>query len=117
MTLVDATTDTVVATLTDGARIGVATLAGRALTIVAEAAPGGALVGLIGGMRIDFQSGQAVRVENAAPHALFGDNGKGDFNPGFALAPGGYGIDLDVFSSAGAHGTLLASVDLDFPVA
>ena len=111
--LLDSDSDEIVATLTDGVSINIEDLTERELTIYAEAVSGGTLDGLIGSVRLDFDNGQVVRTESAAPYALFGDNGSNFFG-GLSLDDGTYQIDFDVFSGGGGSGNLIATKSITF---
>lgn len=113
--LADADTDQVLTMLSDGMELSLADVAGKTLSIYAEVPGSSPLAGQIGSMTLDFQDGQIVRTESAAPYALFGDKA-GDIFPGFALEEGVFSIEFSLFDEAKGRGTQLDTVAIDFSV-
>ena len=110
--LADANTDKIIAELTDGQTIDPALVAGKQVTIYVEGADGSTSIGSV---RIDVD-GFGARVENAAPYALFGDNGKGDLYGSKSLSEGDHQIDITVYSGKGGSGAKLLSTSVDFTI-
>ncbi len=61
---------------------------------------------------IRFESSLGNKIENVAPYALFGDNGKGDYY-GKAVNLGNYSFKATAYSGKTASGNLLDTVNLN----
>jgi hypothetical protein len=111
----DSTTDTLVATLADGAVLDAAAVDGPTTFAVAidEA---GALAGRVGSVKLTLSGdASATRIETGAPYALFGDK-DGDLKDGIALGEGSYHFEVEVFAGAKGTGRLLDTMEYDFTV-
>ena len=64
-------------------------------------------------VKLSLDGGYA-RTESAAPFAVFGDNGRGDFFDGVDLAEGLHTISISAYSADGAKGELLFETDFSF---
>ncbi|MEK6155255.1 ExeM/NucH family extracellular endonuclease [Flavobacteriaceae bacterium 3-367] len=107
--LVDADTDQDIMTLTDGAEVDLSVLPTSNLNIRALATLGTGSVQLeLGGAM------SAMRTENVAPFALYGDS-SGDFG-GQAFIPGDYSLEATPYSESGLGGTQGTSLALNFVV-
>ncbi len=58
--------------------------------------------------------GGASRTESAAPFAVFGDDGQGDFFDGVDLAEGAHTLSISAYSADGGRGELLFETDFSF---
>lgn len=112
--LVDVKTGSKMFEVGDNARISRTELANKSVALVAEARDGGRLDGKVGSMKLDFEDGQIVRVDNIEPFAVFGESSGGLV--GRTLGRGYY--DLDIYSYAGSNATggLLDTYKHDFEV-
>lgn len=105
--LVDASTDEVIAEITDGATIDVGKADPSNLSILVESEDG--RVESVA-LSVDGEG----RVENLVPYALFGDqNGGGDINGGL-IELGDRRLDITLYDEDRAGGDALGSVSLDF---
>jgi len=114
----DASTDTKVATITEGALLDASLLGDYDLTVVVTAAAGGYLDGQIGSVTLDFDNGEYHRIESVSPYALFGDSSGDYYSAGVDLlgSGGSHEISLDFHTLSGGGGGLLGSLDLQFTV-
>ncbi len=111
--LINADSDKVVAELHQGAKLSSDDIIDQKLTISAEAID---LSGAgIGSMRLELD-GQYSRIENVAPFALFGDNGKGNFFGGKTLDDGAHFATLTAYSGKNCKGSVLEKVTVQFEV-
>jgi hypothetical protein len=107
LTLVNAETDQVIGTMSDGMVLDFAQLGTQRLNIVAVTSPG-----TVGSVR--FVDGADYRIENGAPYALAGNSGS-DFYA-WTPASGDHQIKVTPFSSTGASGTAGQSLQLNYTV-
>ncbi len=117
--LIDAITDTPIATLEDGTVVPLSDIEGKRVTIAATVPAGSPFFGGVESMVLDLNDGQAVRTENVEPYALFGDNQGGtNFFPGplsFTLPVGANSIDFDLFAQNKAQ-SFLETISVDFTI-
>ncbi|NQZ45034.1 MAG: BspA family leucine-rich repeat surface protein [Flavobacteriaceae bacterium] len=105
--LIDADTDTVIQTLTDGALIDIASLPSMNLSIEALATDD------VESVRLSLNGPVSnERTESVAPYALFGDGG-GDFM-GMMFEKGTYSINAVPYSGDGLSGTRGTSLSVGF---
>ncbi len=115
--LFDATTDTLIATLTDGVAINASAIAGKNLTISATVPTGSPFAGQVGSVNLNLNNGQVNKTESVTPYALFGDSAGNLAGGNLALPTGSNNtIVLNIFSGAGSSGTNLGTVALDFTI-
>jgi len=111
----DAATDALVDLLADGDVLDAAAVDGS-MTFSVSVVAGSALDGQVGSVKLRLSGdASATRTESGAPYSLFGDK-DGDYAGGADLGVGSYKLEVDVYSKAGAKGTLLDSFDFDFGV-
>lgn len=97
-TLIDATTDQDITTLTDGAVIDLSTIQGKSINIRANTTPS-----TVGSVAFDL-NGNPARIETGAPYALYGDNNfSGDYNP-WTPNVGSYTLKATPYSAGNATG-------------
>ncbi len=113
--LVDSDADMIVAPLSDGVVVDLAGSSATEFAIYATVPSSSPLFGEVGSVRLDFQNGQIIRMENIDPYSLFGDS-PGDFDGGFDVVDQAYSIDFDVFSGARGTGSVLEQIEIDFTV-
>jgi uncharacterized protein len=99
LTLVNATTEVDIRTLTNGTVLDLATIPGKAINIRANTTPS-----KIGSVKFSL-TGRLVRTitENVLPYALFGDN-NGNLNP-WTPAVGSYTLTATPYAGANGTGT------------
>ncbi|MEL6977734.1 MAG: hypothetical protein AAGM38_03530 [Pseudomonadota bacterium] len=107
--LADAKTSETLAALADDEEIPAALLAGREVTVFAEATGGVAL----GSVKLTVDG--HTRLENAEPYALFGDK-DGDFFGGRGFEPGVSTIEAVAYAGRGGSGGVLERAKLSFEV-
>jgi len=112
--LFDAATEAFIARIENGGVIDHDLVAGRDLTIVAEAV---GEAGSIGSVALDL-NGDFQKVENFAPYALFGDTRRGtDLKGGdLAFGPGDNVLTLEAFSDRAGGGDALGAASFNFRV-
>jgi len=114
--LVNTKTDEVIGSLSNGDVFQFADLEGQKLSIFADVDPSSDLAGQVGSVSLDFEAGEITKIENFAPYALFGDNGKGNFFGGVELDTGEYELALELFSGKAGKGNVLETVNLNFSI-
>jgi hypothetical protein len=107
LALVNADTDQVIGTMSNGMVLDFAQLGTQRLNIVAVISSSS-----IGSVR--FVEGTDYRIENGAPYALAGNSGD-DFYP-WTPIPGNHLIKVTPYSSTGASGTAGETLQLNFSV-
>jgi hypothetical protein len=107
LALVNADTDQVIGTMSDGMILDFAQLGTERLNIVAITSPGS-----VGSVR--FLDGADYRIENGAPYALAGNSGTDFYS--WTPAPGDHLIKVTPFSSTGAAGAAGQTLQLNFSV-
>ena len=114
--LYDTTSDRLLNSLQNGSIVKTGTLTNRT-TLVVQVDPNGVLSGSARSMRLTLTGPGStyVATDNSAPYSLFGDRGT-DLLGGVTLAPGSYQTQVEVYSKAGAKGTLLGTYTLGFTV-
>ncbi len=117
--LIDADSDEVIQSLSNGDVLAEGALIGRNVTIAATVPEDGPLGGQVESIVLNLNDGQAVRKENFDPYALFGDNpNSGNFfagPAGFELARGENTISFDLFAKNGGR-DLIETVEFGFTV-
>ncbi len=108
LTLINADTDLPIGPLISGQTINLAELPTRNLNIAAGT------VDSIGSVRFDFDNQTGFRIENTAPHSLFGDQ-EGDYTAG-SFALGSHTLVATPFSRRNAAGTPGTSLSVTFTV-
>ncbi|MDX2306212.1 MAG: malectin domain-containing carbohydrate-binding protein [Microscillaceae bacterium] len=109
-TLINATTDTEITTLSNGAVINVSTIGTRNLTLRANTS-----AGVIGSVRLVLTGPISnQRTENTAPYALFGD-AAGNYE-GAIFANGSYTMAATPYSQANLQGTAGTTFQVSFIV-
>lgn len=111
--LIDSSTDKVLVDLHQGAKLSSDDFSGRKITLSAEAIDSS--IANIGSVKLELD-GKYVKIENVAPYALFGDNGKGNFFGGAQLADGNHTITLTTYSGKNGKGSVLEEVAVNFEV-
>ena len=110
--LLDASTQTVLATLTDGAIVEVADLENGSYAIRADLAHGES----VGSMKLELTGTKTVtKTENLAPYSLYGDNGE-DALRGEALPEGSYTLSATAYSDSNLGGDELGTLEVSFIV-
>ena len=109
--LFDADTDTLIGEIREGSVFEVTP--GQSLTISVSVETDDQLFGQDESVFLDLNNGDTTRRENAAPYALFGDNGRGNLRGG-SIPTGANTIDLDVFSQNNLNGDQLADLTFNF---
>ncbi len=109
----DADTDQILTELVEGSRIDSASLTDHELTIIATPNTAHSAADLIESVKLTFDEGVPVRVENVEPYALFGD-WNGDTKGGLDLTTGQHEITADFYGADEAQGTLLATESVSF---
>ncbi|MFD1141086.1 putative Ig domain-containing protein [Larkinella insperata] len=108
--LINATTDQVIKTLSEGDNINLATLPSRSLAIRAVTSPQA-----VGSVRLVLSGKQnRTQTDNAAPYALFGDK-SGDYNA-WTPALGRYSLTATPYTGSGATGQPGTPLTLAFTV-
>ena len=107
-TLLNATTDLEIGTLTDGDAINLAELNGDPINVRANTSP--ATVGSV----VFTLQGTPFRTENAAPYALVGNSGN-DYYP-WSPSPGDYELQATPFSQSKGLGTAGSTLTVTFTV-
>jgi hypothetical protein len=110
--LFDTNTDKALFDLRDGAKLSSSDLAGRMVTLSAEAINSDISIGSV---RLELD-GKYNRIENVEPYALFGDNAKGDFKGGIEIPDGTHSLTLTAYSGKQGKGSVLEQVTLNFEV-
>ena len=111
-TLVDASNQNVVATLTNGASVELADPDGGSYGIRAYLAEGET----VGSVRLEFTGAKAVsRTENIAPYSLYGDGGANALN-GQALPAGSYTLTATAYEDGNLGGQVLGTLEVSFTI-
>ena len=111
-TLVDASDQTVLATLTGGAIVELADLENGSYAIRADLAHGES----VGSMKLELTGTKTVtKTENLAPYSLYGDNGE-DALRGEALPEGSYTLSATAYSDSNLGGDELGTLEVSFIV-
>ena len=111
-TLVDASDQTVLATLTDGASVELADADGGSYGIRADLEAGESA----GSVRLELSGAKTVsRTESVAPYSLYGDGGEDALN-GEALPAGSYTLTATAYSESGLAGEVLGTLEVSFTV-
>jgi len=111
--LINTATDNAVASIYQGAKLSNEDISGNKLTISAEALDPSSTN--IGSMKLELD-GRYTKVENTAPYALFGDNGKGNFFSGKMLDDGMHFATLTAYSGKNGKGSVLEKVTVNFEI-
>ena len=114
-TLVDASDQTVLATLTDGAAVALSDPPGGSYALRADIAEGET----VGSVKMELSGAKTVtRTENIAPYSLYGDSNEGgDSNlTGQALPAGSYTITATAYSERRRGGDQLGTLEVSFTV-
>lgn len=112
--LYETASDTLLATLDEGAAIATSLIEGRKVTLAAVAPAGSPFLDQVESMALDLNDGEVTRTENVTPYALFGDI-RGDFSGrDEPFAPGTHTLTLDLYSEDGLGGDLLGTVERSF---
>ncbi len=111
-TLVDASDQTVLATLTDGASVELADADGGSYGIRADMEAGETA----GSVRLELSGAKTVsRTESVAPYSLYGDGGEDALN-GEALPAGSYTLTATAYAESGRAGDQLGTLEVSFTV-
>ncbi|WP_420393486.1 family 16 glycosylhydrolase [Acuticoccus sp.] len=114
--LVDASTDTVIARVEDGATLEVTAGQIDDLTLVARPTAGSNGAGRPGSIKFDLSGATTLaKVESGAPYALYGDSG-GDLTAKGGLAAGSYALTTTAFTGAQAAGPVLDAASFAFSI-
>ena len=118
--LIDADSDTVIATLDpDGTEILASQIVGKDLTIAAVVPDDSPFAGQVESVRLDLNDGDRTRLENIEPYSLFSDLfrfGRENYLGREAILEEENTISFDLFTGNGGRGTLLDTVTRDFTV-
>ena len=116
--LFNAATDELIANLGIGdTQILASEVEGVDLTIAAVVPNDSPFFGTVESMHLDLNNGAVTKIENIQPYALFGDNPRGDLNPGnFVLEEGQNTIVFDLYSANRLKGDLLGTVSRTFSI-
>ena len=111
-TLVDASDQFVLASLTDGASVELADPDGGSYAIRADLAEGETA----GSVRLELSGTKSVtRTENLAPYSLYGDGGEDDLH-GQALPAGSYTLTATAYAERNLGGDELGTLEVSFTV-
>lgn len=110
LVLYDAKADTAIRALQDGEVIDLSTLPTRKINIIAETNQSN-----VGSVVFDFEGDPQFSIDDAAPFALAGDNGNGNFFT-YKLKPGQYSITATPYSHPGGAGVKGQELSLNFSV-
>ena len=111
-TLVDASDQTVLATLTDGASVELADADGGSYGIRADLEAGESA----GSVRLELSGAKTVsRTESSAPYSLYGDGGANALRGG-SLPAGSYTLTATAYSESGLAGEVLGTLEVSFTV-
>ena len=114
-TLVDASNQNVLATLTGGDSVELADPDGGSYGIHANLAVGET----VGSVKLEITGAKAVtRTENTAPYSLYGDSYQGDASDlyGQALPAGSYTLTATAYAESGLAGDELGALEVSFTV-
>ncbi len=111
-TLVDASDQAVLASLTDGHEVELADPDGGSYGIRADVDPNTA----IGSVRLELSGAKTVaRTESVAPYSLYGDGGANDLH-GESLPAGSYTLTATAYAESGLAGDKLGTLEISFTV-
>ena len=111
-TLVDASDQTMLAALTDGASVELADPDGGSYGIRADVDANAT----IGSVRLALSGAKTVsRTENVAPYSLYGDGGADDLN-GDTLPAGSYTLTATAYANSNLGGDELGTLEMSFTV-
>ena len=111
-TLVDASDQAVLASLTGGADVELADPDGGSYGIRANLADGRT----VGSVKLELSGAKTVtRTENAAPYSLYGDGGANALN-GESLPAGSYTLTATAYAESGLAGDELGTLEISFTV-
>ncbi len=111
-TLVDASNQNVLATLTNGASVELADPDGGSYGIRADIAGGET----VGSVRLELTGAKSVsRTENIAPYSLYGDGGANALN-GQALPAGSYTLTATAYEDSNLGGQVLGTLEISFTI-
>ena len=112
LTLVNATSDADLLTLTNGMQINQTLTQGITLSIRANTNPA-----VVGSVQMNL-TGPITRnqVEGLAPYSLYGDSGGGTDYSGVAFPSGTYTITATAYSGSGLSGNVLGTLSLSFSI-
>ena len=111
-TLVDASDQAVLATLSDGATLALADPANGSYGIRADTKPGAQ----IGSVRLQLTGAKSVdQTDGSAPYSLYGDQGENALNGG-NLPVGAYTLTATAYSEGGLGGDTLGIIEMSFTV-
>ena len=114
-TLVDASDQSVLASLTDGASVELSDASGGSYGVRANLADGQSA----GSVKLELTGAKSVtRTENTAPYSLYGDSYEGDESDlhGQSLPAGSYTLTATAYSESAAGGDELGSLEVSFTV-
>ena len=111
-TLVDASNQSVLASLTNGATVELADPNGGSYGIRADIADGET----VGSVRLELSGGKTVsQTESWAPYSLYGDDGENALH-GEALPASSYTLTATAYSESGLAGEALGTLEVSFTV-
>ena len=111
-TLVDASDQSVLATLSDGSSVALADPSGGSYGIRADIAEGE----IVGSVRLELSGGKTVsQTESWAPYSLYGDDGENALH-GEALPAGSYTLRATAYSEGSGGGDVLGVLEVSFTV-
>ena len=111
-TLVDASNESVLATLTDGGSVELADPDGGSYGIRADVDSNAS----IGSVRLALSGGKTVsRTENTAPYSLYGDGGDDDLH-GESLPAGSYTLTATAYENRNRGGNVLGTLEVSFTI-
>ncbi len=111
-TLVDASNQSVLASLTNGATVALADPNGGSYGIRADIADGET----VGSVRLELSGGKTVsQTESSAPYSLYGDEGENALH-GEALPAGSYTLRATAYSEGSGSGEVLGVLEVSFTV-
>ena len=114
-TLVDASDQSVLASLTDGASVELSDASGGSYGVRANLAVGET----VGSVKLELTGAKSVtRTENTAPYSLYGDSYEGDESDlhGQSLPAGSYTLTATAYSERPAGGDELGTLEVSFTV-
>ena len=114
-TLVDASDQSVLASLTDGASVELSDASGGSYGVRANLAVGET----VGSVKLELTGAKSVaRTENTAPYSLYGDSYQGDESDlhGQSLPAGSYTLTATAYSESAAGGDELGTLEVSFTV-
>ena len=112
--LYDTDSDTLIASLENGAQIQASEIAGRSVTISALV-PEDSIYSQVESVLLNLNDGRVIQTENVEPYALFGDN-NGDYFSGGINLQGENTITFELYSQDGLRGEILGNVNIDFSI-